>query len=57
VSVTDETMQAMTVTREGSPFDVLLDTCGAALALAVLSKWRSSRTVAESHSGSGPHPL
>ena len=33
VAVTDETMQAMTLTREGSPFDVILDTCGALLAL------------------------
>jgi VanZ family protein len=59
VSVTDETMQAMTATREGSPFDVLLDTCAAALALAVGAKGRSSLTGSQSHrgSGSGPHPL
>jgi hypothetical protein len=49
VSVTDETMQAMTVTREGSPFDVLLDTCGGALALAALAKI-SSLKVAKSQS-------
>ena len=49
VSVADETMQAMTVTREGSPWDVLLDTCGGALALAVVAKI-SSLKVAKSQS-------
>lgn len=39
VSIADETMQAMTVTREGSHFDVLLDASGAALVLLVLA-WR-----------------
>ena len=33
VAAADETMQSLTITREGSPFDVLLDTCGALLAL------------------------
>jgi len=33
VAVTDESMQAMTMTRGGSPFDVALDTCAALLAL------------------------
>lgn len=36
VAVTDETLQALTVSRGGSPFDVLLDTCGALLALLCL---------------------
>ena len=33
VATIDETMQSMTLAREGSPYDVLLDTCGALLAL------------------------
>lgn len=33
VAITDETMQSLTLTREGSVFDVLLDACGALLAL------------------------
>jgi VanZ family protein len=33
VAIADETMQSMTLTRQGSPYDVLLDTCGALLAL------------------------
>lgn len=43
VAITDETMQAVTITREGSPFDVLLDTCGGALALAVVERRASAR--------------
>jgi VanZ family protein len=35
VAITDESMQAMTYTREGSPYDVLLDACGGLLALAL----------------------
>lgn len=33
VAIVDESMQSMTLTREGSPYDVLLDACGALLAL------------------------
>ena len=33
VAVVDESMQSMTLTRAGSPYDVLLDACGALLAL------------------------
>lgn len=36
VAIADESMQAMTLAREGSPFDVILDTCGALLALLCL---------------------
>jgi VanZ family protein len=40
VSITDETMQAMTLTREGSQYDVLLDTCGALLATLLVPSVR-----------------
>lgn len=43
VAIADETMQAMTVTREGSGLDVLLDVCGAALALLALAAMRSRK--------------
>jgi VanZ family protein len=33
VAIADESMQSMTLTRAGSPYDVLLDACGALLAL------------------------
>ena len=33
VAIADETMQSLTLTREGLFFDVLLDACGALLAL------------------------
>jgi VanZ family protein len=39
VAVVDETQQAFTMFRTGSPFDVLLDCAGAATALAFL-RWR-----------------
>ena len=42
VAATDESMQAMTASREGSPFDVILDTCGALLALLFLPKVREA---------------
>jgi len=48
VSIVDETTQAMTITREGSPFDVLLDTSGAALALLVLAWLRRRSRVSSS---------
>lgn len=38
VAITDETMQAMTVSRGGSPFDVMLDTCAAWLALLLVQR-------------------
>ena len=41
VSMTDETMQAMTRTREGSLFDVVLDTCAALLALICIPAVRA----------------
>jgi VanZ family protein len=41
VAVTDEGMQAMTLTREGSPYDVLLDACGALLALTFVPAVRA----------------
>ena len=47
VAATDETMQAMTRTREGSPFDVALDTCAALLALLCVPAVRA-RLVRES---------
>jgi len=43
VSIADETLQAVTATREGSPFDVLLDASGAALALLALAWVRRRR--------------
>lgn len=43
VAISDEMMQAMTITREGSIYDVLLDTCGAALALGALLRFRGRR--------------
>ena len=46
VSIADETLQAMTITREGSPFDVLLDGCGAALALLAVAWVRGRRASA-----------
>ena len=39
VAVVDETQQAFTMFRTGSPFDVLLDCAGAATGLAFL-RWR-----------------
>ena len=41
VAITDETMQALTVTRAGSPYDVLLDSCGALLALTCVPTVRA----------------
>ncbi len=41
VASIDETMQSMTLTREGTPFDVLLDTCGALLALTFVPAVRA----------------
>ena len=35
-AVTDETMQSFTLTRDGSQYVVLLDTCGALLALLLV---------------------
>lgn len=40
VAIADESLQAMTVTRTGSPWDVAVDLCGALLALAL---WPASR--------------
>jgi VanZ family protein len=40
VAAADESMQAMTHTREGSVFDVLLDASGGLLALAVRARLR-----------------
>jgi len=45
VAVADETLQAMTVTRSGSPFDVVLDMCGAAAAVYVASARHRTRAV------------
>ena len=50
VAITDETMQSMTLTREGSPYDVVLDSCAALLALICVPAARarlSSRARAE----------
>lgn len=44
VAVVDETKQSFTVLREGSPWDVVLDTSSAALALLVLEKLRYLRS-------------
>lgn len=44
VAVGDETKQSFTLLREGSPFDVLLDTSSAALALLLLEKIRHVRS-------------
>jgi VanZ family protein len=41
VAITDETLQALTETRGGSPYDVLLDACGALLALLMLPAVRA----------------
>ena len=40
VACTDEILQAMTLTRTGSPADVVLDTCGGLLALLCLPSAR-----------------
>ena len=48
VAITDETMQAMTATRGGTVWDVVLDSCAALLALLVFMRWISSRRVDES---------
>lgn len=42
VAVIDESMQAMTATRGGTPFDVVLDTCAALLALLFVPKVRDA---------------
>jgi VanZ family protein len=50
VASIDETMQAQTLTRGGSPYDVVLDTCAALLALTCVPAVRarlSSRARAE----------
>ena len=49
MAVADETMQAMTATREGSPYDVVLDVCGGILAVALAARWRAGRGGAGSH--------
>ena len=36
IAVADESMQAMTLTRGGSPYDVALDTCAALLVLMLV---------------------
>ena len=41
VAIADETLQSMTLTRQGSPFDVLLDTCGALFALTFVPAVRA----------------
>jgi VanZ family protein len=41
VAIADETLQSMTLTREGSIYDVLLDTCGALLALTCVPAVRA----------------
>jgi len=41
VAITDEGLQAMTLTREGSPYDVLLDASGALLALTCVPAVRA----------------
>jgi VanZ family protein len=41
VAIADETLQAMTVTRTGSVFDVVWDMSGAILALTLLPKARA----------------
>ena len=50
VAITDETLQSTTLTRAGSPYDVVLDTCGALLALicvpAVRARLSSRRPAA-----------
>ncbi len=37
VASTDETLQSFTPTRNGTPWDVLLDSCGAMIALLVIA--------------------
>ena len=41
VAIADESMQSMTLTRAGSPYDVLLDACGALLALTCVPAVRA----------------
>jgi VanZ family protein len=41
VASADETLQAMTITRTGTPADVALDMCGAVLALVVVPAARA----------------
>jgi VanZ family protein len=40
VAIADETMQAMTITREGSVWDVVLDVCGGLLAVVLVERRR-----------------
>jgi VanZ family protein len=42
IAVTDESMQSMTLTRGGSAFDVVLDSCAALLALMFLPGVRAA---------------
>lgn len=43
VAAFDEWHQSTTALRTGSPWDVLLDLCGAAIAIGVARRWRSRR--------------
>ncbi len=49
VAIADETMQSMTLTREGSMYDVLLDACGALLALLCVPAVRAQLASADRH--------
>jgi VanZ family protein len=50
VAITDETLQSTTLSRGGSPYDVLLDTCGAVLALICVPAVRA-RLSSRRHAG------
>ena len=50
VAITDETLQSTTLTRGGSAWDVVLDTCGAALALICVPAVRA-RLSSRRHAG------
>jgi VanZ family protein len=43
VAIADETIQATTATRSGSPWDVLLDVCGAVIAVVLLGRIARAR--------------
>lgn len=43
VASTDETLQSLTPTRNGTPWDVLLDSCGATVALLVIALYQRKK--------------
>lgn len=56
VAIADETKQSYTLFREGSPYDVVLDTASAALVLLVLEKIRYGRRARRARAATGSAP-